>query len=319
MMIKVEPRKPSPEDCEALAELTLSARKGTPLETGRSLDEIAASIEKLSANKEYQILVALDEEGSLVGWIYYYVGFPLMTFISGFLPVVVQTRKTEKIALALIEASKNKIKEHGHNRLEIELELPTKAHRALAERIIGWYRKCGFQFAAEEVHMRSDLGKIRLPELDFPKDCTLKRFSEFSYEQLEGPGFQTFEKSRDDLFQSMNQAEQRVTLQHFFSKTKPFVEDSSIILEKAGKVVGFVITRMSGEEAKIGPIGVIPEARGQRLGSYLLATALKTLRDKGVKTAVLDTSVTNHPAMRLYQHYGFKEIHNKQFYYWSPR
>jgi ribosomal protein S18 acetylase RimI-like enzyme len=46
---------------------------------------------------------------------------------------------------------------------------------------------------------------------------------------------------------------------------------------------------------------------------------LKALKEKGVKDAVLDMSIGNHLARKLYSKYGFKDVYHKHFYYWSPR
>ncbi len=96
--------KLSSEECKILASLNASVRQGTPLESTKTVDEVAQSIEDLSSNDAFQIIAASDEKGKIIGWIYYYTAFRLMTFISGFYPVVDKQR--EEIALALIEASK---------------------------------------------------------------------------------------------------------------------------------------------------------------------------------------------------------------------
>jgi ribosomal-protein-alanine N-acetyltransferase len=317
-MIEVESRKLSPEDCKALAEITVSNRKNTPLQSNRSVGDVALGIEKLSSNDSFQILVASDEQGKFVGWIHYYTAFPLMAFISGFEPVVEEMHESEKIALSLIEASKKNIAESGHSRLEIEIELPTDEHRSYSKKIVEWYRKCGFQFAAEEVHMKSDLSTTELPEIDLPKSYTLRKFSEVSYNMLEGPGFQTLKNSKEGLFLSMSHAEQKVTLEYFFDNSKPYIDDASLILEKEDEIIGFVITRMKEDKPEIGPIGLVPEARGQGLGSYLLVRVLRNLRESGSNIAYLDTTITNLPAQKLYRRYGFEDVYHKQFYFWSP-
>jgi hypothetical protein len=69
-MVQVESRKLSSEDCKKLAGITISARKGTPLESDRSLDDIARIIEGLSTNDGFQILTANNENDNLVGWTY---------------------------------------------------------------------------------------------------------------------------------------------------------------------------------------------------------------------------------------------------------
>ena len=50
MRIKVESKKLSSEECKVLANITKSARKGTPLESERSVDDIAS----LPAQKFYR-------------------------------------------------------------------------------------------------------------------------------------------------------------------------------------------------------------------------------------------------------------------------
>ncbi len=317
-MIQVESRKLSSEEIRVLANITKSVRQGTPLESERSVDDIAKNIESLSTNDGFQLLIATDEKGNLVGWTYYYVAFRLMDFISGFFPLVSENDDSEKIALSLIEAAKRDTVDRGQSRLEIELVFPSDEHRAHSEKYVEWYRKCGFKFAAEEVHMKSDLNKIDLPELHLPEGYKLRKFSEITYESLEEPGFQTLEDSMEGLFLSMSHAERKVTMEYYFDKSKPYIEDASLILEKDGEIVGFVITRLKDDEPEIGPVGLVPEARGQGLASYLLVSILGSLKDSGSTSAYLDTTITNLPAQKLYRKYGFEDVYYKQFYYWSP-
>ncbi len=318
-MIHVESGELSPEDCVTLAKITKYARQGTPVESDKTIEEISKNIEDLSISDGYRIFIALDDVENIVGWIYYYVGFPLMSFISGFLPLVDKTRESEEIAISLIKASKRDIVENGRSRLEIELVLPSGEHRSYSEKFVEWYRKCGFKLAAEEMHMKSDLSDIELPELDLPQAYMLKKFSEVSYEKLKDSGFRTLKDSKEGLFLSMSHAEQEVTLEYFFDRSKPYIDDASLILEKNGEIIGFVITRMNDDdEPEIGPVGIVPETRGEGLATYLLVRVLKNLKDSGATNAGLDTTVTNFPAQGLYRRYGFKEVYFKQFYYWSP-
>lgn len=105
-MIKVESKKLSSEESKILAGITISARKGTPLESNRTVEDVARGIEDLSTNDSFQLLIASDENGDIVGWTHYYVVFRLMDFISGFFPLVKESSESEKIALSLIEAAK---------------------------------------------------------------------------------------------------------------------------------------------------------------------------------------------------------------------
>jgi ribosomal-protein-alanine N-acetyltransferase len=116
----------------------------------------------------------------------------------------------------------------------------------------------------------------------------------------------------------MGPAEQEVNVKYFFRKSEPVIEDASLVLEREGKILGFVITRMKDDEAEIGPIGLIPGTRGQGLGSYLLNLALNNLKSSNFTHASLDVSIENHPARALYKKYGFEDAYFKQFYFWSP-
>lgn len=319
-MVHVTSRTLTTEDCKTLARITKDARKNTPIESEKSFEDIVEGIEEIASSDDFHILTAADEKGNLLGWTYYYVAFPSMAFISGYYPTVQDPDSHDDAALSLIEASKNHIVELGkHTRLEIEVVFPTPVHRAHFQRLVEWYTKCGFRFAAEEVHMKSELSTIELPELDSPQGYIVKKFSEVSYDMLEGPGFRALKNSKEGLFLSMSPPEQKVTLEYFFDKSKLYIEDASLILERNGEVIGFVITRIGDDgNPEIGPVGLVPNARGKGLGSYLLIRVLGSLKKSGSTSVYLDTTITNLPAKNLYRKYGFEDEYYKQFYYWSP-
>jgi ribosomal protein S18 acetylase RimI-like enzyme len=318
-MVQIEFEKPHSEVCKKLALLNMKSRKGTPLESGKSVDEIAKGIETISNTDGYQILTASDDNGNLVGWMCYYVAFPLMTFISGFHPVVAERPDSENIALKLIEASKSELVRQNRSRLEIELVFPSEAHRAYSTELVDWYKMSGFKFAAEEIHMRSDLNSVELPVLFLPKAYNLRRFSEVPFDRIEGSAFRTLKDSKEGLFLSLSQPEQEVTIRYWFDKSRPYIEDSSLLLEKEEEIVGFVITRIDDDgKPDLGPVGLVPEARRKGLGSFLLVEVLKSLKDSSSSLVYLDTTITNNPAQRLYRKYGFEDVYYKQFYYWSP-
>ena len=317
-MIRVEPRDLSADDCHRMATLTEDARKGTPWDSDYSIEERTAIIKRLSKNKAFRILVAVDEQDTIVGWTVYYIAFPLMSFISGFYPTVHRTKDSETIALSLIEAGKQEILERNHTRLEIELVLPSSAHRTSSQQLVNWYKKAGFSLAAEEVHMTSDLAKVELPKLDLPDGYNLRKFSEVPTNLLIQSGYEIFDDSMEDLFCSMNHAEKRIVLDYWFDKSKPFHEEASLVLTKDEKILGFVLSKPKGELMDIGPVGLIREARGHGLGTILLGTSLKNLIEDNMKMAALDTTRNNSLSRKLYSKYGFKDVFYKQFYYWSP-
>jgi ribosomal protein S18 acetylase RimI-like enzyme len=316
-MIYIDDTKPTNEDCRDLARITLAARKGTPMEPTAGPDELVKSIVRIMECDDYKILVARRDDIP-VGWMYYYTAFPLMSFVSGFYPVVRQNKRSRETAMALIEAAKKNTLDEGRTRLEIQVELPTDAHRSLSMGLIDWYRKCGFQFAAEEAHMASDLNALNLPELMSPNGCTLGGVEHVPIEDLMGLGFCIFERSSETLYLSMSPAERQVTIEHFYDKDESYMKDASLVLEKDGKYIGVVMARLRDEGVDIGSFGILPDYRGRGLAKYLLGSALRKLKQSGIAKASLDVSITNPQAMRLYKRFGFEEELHKQFYYWSP-
>ncbi len=317
LTISIEKRQLNRNECMTLAQMAIRTRRNTPLEGKKSVEELAKDIEEVSNNESFHMLVAMDN-GTPVGWIQYYVGFPLMAFIEEFLPVVDSSYDTENIAIQLIEAAKKNIADLEYTRLEVMLVLRTEDHRKEAKNLIDWYTKCGFQFASEEAHMKCNLSNVDTSRDLNLENYSLKKFSEVSSKSLEKVCLEIFTDGDDDLFSSMNHAEQLVTAGYFFDKSRPFHDDASPILMKDDKILGFVITRIKGDEAEIGPVGLVEEARGKGLASSLFTFALQKLKNDHMNQAFLDMSRYNAPARKLYSKYGFNDEYYKLFYYWSP-
>ncbi|NHI83058.1 MAG: GNAT family N-acetyltransferase, partial [Candidatus Thorarchaeota archaeon] len=91
----------------------VSSRKNTPLETSAGIDVVSNEIEKIATDDSTKILTALDDESNMVVWISYYIGFPLMAFIEGFMPVVDEDCDSEEIAMTLIEKASPILEKKG--------------------------------------------------------------------------------------------------------------------------------------------------------------------------------------------------------------
>lgn len=61
-------------------------------------------------------------------------------------------------------------------------------------------------------------------------------------------------------------------------------------------------------EARILSIGVLPEFRGQGLGSRLLEAGLSYLKTRGVEKVRLEVRPGNLAAVRLYKNHGFEKV-----------
>ena len=79
--------------------------------------------------------------------------------------------------------------------------------------------------------------------------------------------------------------------------------------------MGFVTIKIKNQDAHIGLIAVSEEAQGKGVGSSLLKAAENFAYTKGAKTIYVPTQITNLPACKFYQHYGFKEFSKEYTYH----
>ncbi len=89
-------------------------------------------------------------------------------------------------------------------------------------------------------------------------------------------------------------------------------------VEQQQRVSGFIVARVSGDEVHINNIAVRAEARGQGLGSLLLAAALDRAKRAGAQTAVLEVRAGNCAAKSLYVKHNFVVAGRRRNYYKRP-
>ena len=80
-------------------------------------------------------------------------------------------------------------------------------------------------------------------------------------------------------------------------------------------LVGFILSRIAGEEAEILSVAVASSRRGKGLARQLLALNLRRLAGLGVRAVLLEVGDDNVPARRLYQRAGFREVGRREGYY----
>jgi len=81
------------------------------------------------------------------------------------------------------------------------------------------------------------------------------------------------------------------------------------------KIIGFVISRVGGDEAEILSIAVDAGHRGKGLSRNLLLTHLGYLAGRGVRAIFLEVEENNQPARRLYERAGFAVVGRRERYY----
>lgn len=82
-----------------------------------------------------------------------------------------------------------------------------------------------------------------------------------------------------------------------------------------GKIAGYAGTWHIVDEAHITTIAVKPEERRKHIADYLIVKLLEDCYNEFIKYITLEVRVSNIPAIKLYEKYGFKSLGKRKGYY----
>ena len=82
-----------------------------------------------------------------------------------------------------------------------------------------------------------------------------------------------------------------------------------------GQQVGHGVLSAAGDECHLLNLTVKPESQSNGLGGKLLDHLMLHGKERGAETAFLEVRESNHPAIRLYERFGFNEIGRRRDYY----
>jgi GNAT superfamily N-acetyltransferase len=105
-----------------------------------------------------------------------------------------------------------------------------------------------------------------------------------------------------------------------FTGSPEFRPDLSVALLDRGGGGAFLLCEVtedgpvSTRTGWITQMGVSPSHRRRGLGSWLLGTALRALRDRGIRQAALDVNLNNPGALALYKQLGFRVSNCRRVY-----
>jgi len=88
-----------------------------------------------------------------------------------------------------------------------------------------------------------------------------------------------------------------------------------VVCDDAGAVVGYAVTRRSGDLIDLHRIGVVPPHRRAGVGRTLLDALREDGRADGATSMLLEVSAVNSPALGFYAAEGFVEIDRRARYY----
>jgi [ribosomal protein S18]-alanine N-acetyltransferase len=92
----------------------------------------------------------------------------------------------------------------------------------------------------------------------------------------------------------------------------------TLVAERSGEVIGFVVARVVAWVAEIETIAVDGKAQGVGFGSSLLLATFDELRLAGATEVELEVRASNQSALRFYQGAGFGQVGRRRGYYREP-
>ena len=90
------------------------------------------------------------------------------------------------------------------------------------------------------------------------------------------------------------------------------------VVEEDRSPIAYIGSWLSGDQAQITTLGVDPHFQGNGYAKRLIETILDLCNQEGIPVISLEVRVTNHKAIRLYEHLGFKNVARRSNYYSQP-
>lgn len=93
------------------------------------------------------------------------------------------------------------------------------------------------------------------------------------------------------------------------------------LVQREGRVIGFVLCRTADKEGEVLSLGVSPEARRRGVARALMEAAVAHALELGIEHLFLEVAEDNQAARRLYEALGFSQVGRRRAYYrrrWGP-
>lgn len=85
------------------------------------------------------------------------------------------------------------------------------------------------------------------------------------------------------------------------------------------RIAGYCGMYCSFDEGEITNVAVSPEMQGCGIGKQIISGLLRKAQEKGVSRIVLEVRVSNMPAIRLYEEFGFQKAGVRKGFYEKPK
>lgn len=222
---------------------------------------------------------------------------------------VCEEYQRQGIGTKLVEEVEKALKEKGTSQMTLCAYSPNYFTPGIDERYrkaIDFFTKMGYNNTSEAVSMQRDLWDYVIPEK------TQKKIKDLSQEGIHFIPYQEKYLCNllDFLLDNFGSGWKRNAL---MAMQKKEAEQTIILcVDQDDQIIGFVMRKIDGNDARFGPIGVKEELRSKGLGGVLLDLMMQDLKARNIH--YLYFLWTSGAAQRFYDRHGFKVFRTYQLY-----
>ncbi|MHA2244103.1 MAG: GNAT family N-acetyltransferase [Candidatus Hodarchaeales archaeon] len=292
---------------DELAEFTFTARQSTPetFNSERTIERERRIINFLKQFKPSFVVVA-RKRNKMLGWLSFDISSTSIMEIGRWLPVVLPDESEDSIISSLISQCKKYCKTINYPRIEVSFNISDGHDKQAYEIYRKWYETNDIQNKDEISYMLHNLSESDITDISIPETFETKIITEINNDEVYRCYYQAFIQAEDRMFQDQTKKERRDYFIDYYSLSKPFIKEASLVLKKVdtAEIVGATLVRPRGEEAHLALLMIHPNYQGRKLGKMLLKLTMNTVFRQGFKSISLGVDIEN-PAMKIYQNMGF--------------
>ncbi|MFX0185424.1 MAG: GNAT family N-acetyltransferase [Candidatus Hodarchaeota archaeon] len=296
-------------DLDKLAEFTYRARQARP-ETYNENRTIESEKRLIKFQKQFvpAKVITSYANSELIGWLSCDTSSTTILEIGRWLPIVFPCDKEKKIVSLLIEKCKEYSLTLNYPRIEVTFSINDKQDKQAYEIYRNWYTTNDMLKKDEIVYMLRNLSENDISELNLPEIFETKSVKETKDSKLYKCYYEAFIQGKDRMFQNQTDKERKDYFDDYYSRSKPYIEEASLIIRKKGHldILGFSLVRPREDDAHVALIVIHPKYQRRNLGKMLLKLIIKKSAKRGFKTISLGVDSQNTPALKLYLNNGFQ-------------
>jgi len=219
--------------------------------------------------------------------------------------VIVSSENREQIAQELIQKSIEyaKVKNIGNIRVFVEVF----KHENRFPEFEQYYLRAGMKKTHIVLCMENKLSNRNLKGIIISSDYSVESMKSQEKQSLKECYDRIFAEALDNFTNSLDDKER--VYWNFFQRGE--FNEASTVIKKENQFVALILAVDHGHYVELGPIGVVPHARGKKLGKVLMERCLSSLINQGKLECYLEVDEMNVPAINLYTDYGFSEVSKK--------